>query len=69
MDKTLITSESAPTGGPYSPCLVVDGWVFLAGQTGAGDTIEDQVVDVLRKITILLGEAGCTLDDVISCQA
>jgi 2-iminobutanoate/2-iminopropanoate deaminase len=69
MDKTLITSASAPPGGPYSPGLAVGEWVFLAGQIGAGETIEDQCVDALRKIATLLGETGCTLDDVVSCQA
>lgn len=69
MDKILITSASAPPGGPYSPGLAVGDWVFLAGQVGAGETIEDQGSDALRKITTLLGEAGCTLDDVVSCQA
>jgi 2-iminobutanoate/2-iminopropanoate deaminase len=69
MDKIVITSASAPPGGPYSPGLVVGDWVFLAGQMGSGETIEDQTGDALRKITILLGEAGCTVDDVVSCQA
>jgi enamine deaminase RidA (YjgF/YER057c/UK114 family) len=67
MDKTLITSPSAPPGEPYSPGLAVAGWVFLAGQTGSGDTIEDQVGDALSKVAKLLDEAGCTLDDVVSC--
>jgi 2-iminobutanoate/2-iminopropanoate deaminase len=67
MDKTLITSPAAPPGGPYSPGLAVGEWVLLAGQVGAGETIEDQVADALSKITQLLGEAGCTLDDVVSC--
>jgi len=68
MDKTLITSESAHAGGPYSPGLAVGDWVFLSGQIGAGETFEHQVTDALRKITALLGEAGCTLEDVVSCQ-
>ena len=67
MDKTLITSQAAPPGGPYSPGLAVGDWVFLAGQTGAGETIEDQVSDALSKVSALLGQAGCTPDDVVSC--
>jgi 2-iminobutanoate/2-iminopropanoate deaminase len=67
MDRTLITSQSALPGGPYSPGLAVGDWVFLAGQTGEGETIEDQVRDALRRAATLLGEAGCTLDDVVSC--
>jgi 2-iminobutanoate/2-iminopropanoate deaminase len=67
MDKTLITSPQAPPGGPYSPGLAVGGWVLLAGQTGDGQTIEDQVSDALGKVDALLGQVGCTLDDVVSC--
>jgi 2-iminobutanoate/2-iminopropanoate deaminase len=69
MDKTVITSDVAPVGGPYSPGLAVGGWVFLAGQIGSGESIEDQVTDCFRRISALLGEAGCTLADVVSCQA
>lgn len=33
--KTLISSEAMPTPvGPYSPCLLVEGWIFLSGQGG-----------------------------------
>jgi 2-iminobutanoate/2-iminopropanoate deaminase len=69
MGKTVIASDVAPVGGPYSPGLVTDdGWVFLAGQMGEGDTIEDQVTAAFAKISALLAEAGCALDDVVSCQ-
>jgi 2-iminobutanoate/2-iminopropanoate deaminase len=69
MGKTVITADVAPAGGPYSPGLVTDdGWVFLAGQMGAGDTIEEQVTNAFKKISALLAGAGCTLDDVLSCQ-
>jgi 2-iminobutanoate/2-iminopropanoate deaminase len=67
MDKTLITSPQAPAGGPYSPGLAVGDWVLLAGQTGDGQTIEDQAGDALGRVASLLGQAGCTLDDVVSC--
>jgi 2-iminobutanoate/2-iminopropanoate deaminase len=67
MGKTLVTSPSSPSGGPYSPGLAVGEWVLLAGQIGTGETIEDQVSDALSNVAELLGEAGCTLDDVVSC--
>jgi enamine deaminase RidA (YjgF/YER057c/UK114 family) len=38
-DRTPAASPSAPPAGPYTPGLAVAGWVFLAGQTGAGDTL------------------------------
>jgi enamine deaminase RidA (YjgF/YER057c/UK114 family) len=66
--KTVITSDAAPAGGPYSPGLIAGGWVFLAGQTAPGETIEDQVTAAFEKVSALLAEAGCTLDDEVSCQ-
>jgi len=66
-DKTLITSPTAPAAGPYSPGLAVDEWVFLAGQTGPGETIEAQAESALGKVAALLGAAGCTSADVVSC--
>jgi 2-iminobutanoate/2-iminopropanoate deaminase len=65
--KTPITSPSAPPGGPYSPGLAAGEWVFLAGQTGSGETIEDQTEDALGKVAALLDAAGCALADVVSC--
>jgi 2-iminobutanoate/2-iminopropanoate deaminase len=67
MTKTEITSPSAPPAGPYSPGLTVGEWVFLAGQTGSGDTIEAQTEAAIDKVAALLDQAGCTLDDVVSC--
>jgi 2-iminobutanoate/2-iminopropanoate deaminase len=67
MDKAMITAPSAPPTGPYSPGLAVGDWVFLAGQTGAGDTIEEQTEQALDKVVALLEEAGCTVADVVSC--
>jgi len=67
-DKVAIASPSAPPGGPYSPGLVVGEWVFLAGQTGDGSTIEEQARDALGKVGALLAAAGSTLADVVSCQ-
>jgi 2-iminobutanoate/2-iminopropanoate deaminase len=67
MDKTMITTPSAPPAGPYSPGLAVGEWVFLAGQTGVGDTIEEQTEQALNKVVALLEQAGCTVADVVSC--
>ena len=66
-DKTPVTSESAPAAGPYSPALSAGEWVFLAGQTGTGETIEDQTESALGKVTALLGAAGCAPANVVSC--
>ncbi|HEY2131128.1 MAG TPA: Rid family hydrolase [Streptosporangiaceae bacterium] len=66
-DKVAVASPSAPPGGPYSPGLVVGEWVFLAGQVGAGSTIEEQARDALSKVDALLAAAGAAPADVVSC--
>jgi 2-iminobutanoate/2-iminopropanoate deaminase len=66
-DKTLVTSPSAPPAGPYSPGLAAGEWLFLAGQTGDGGTIEDQAEKALAKVAALLSAAGCAAADVLSC--
>ena len=67
MERTIVTSATAPPGGPYSPGLVVGDTVYLAGQTGEGDTIEEQTESTLARVTALLAEAGCSPGDVVSC--
>lgn len=67
-NKMPITSPSAPPAGPYSPALAAGEWVFLAGQTGLGETVEEQAESALRRVTALLGAAGCSPADVVSCQ-
>jgi 2-iminobutanoate/2-iminopropanoate deaminase len=67
MDRTIVTSAAAPAGGPYSPGLVVGDTVYLAGQTGTGDTIEEQTETALGRVEALLAEAGCSAADVVSC--
>jgi len=67
MERTVITSESAPAGGPYSPGLDVGDTVYLAGQTGEGETIEEQTEVALARVSALLAGAGCSPADVVSC--
>jgi 2-iminobutanoate/2-iminopropanoate deaminase len=66
-DKVAVASPTAPPGGPYSPGLIVGEWVFLAGQVGAGSTIEEQARDALSKVDALLAAAGAAPADVVSC--
>jgi 2-iminobutanoate/2-iminopropanoate deaminase len=66
-NKIPVTSSSAPPAGPYSPALAVGEWVFLAGQTGGGETIEEQAENALGKVAALLSAAGCASADVVSC--
>ena len=69
--RKVIRPEAA---GPFSPGLVVDGWVYLAGQGGfdpeTGELAEGlaaQAAQTIENVAALLAEAGCTLQDVVSC--
>ena len=75
MTRRIIEPADGPkAGGPYSPGLVVDGWVFLAGQGGfdpktgeLGSGIAAQTEQTLENVSALLKEAGCSMNDVVSC--
>ena len=69
--RTVIRPDAT---GPYSPGLVVDGWVYLSGQGGFDpetgelpDGIAAQTAQTIENIAALLEEAGCSLKDVVSC--
>jgi 2-iminobutanoate/2-iminopropanoate deaminase len=76
MRKT-VTPEGGPApGGPYSPAVVANGFVFVAGQgpvdpeTGEmPDGFEDQVRQTLRNLQTVLEAAGSSLDDVVKVNA
>ncbi len=67
MRPTVITTDTARAGGPYSPALQLDDWVFVAGQGGSGETIEQQTDHAISSAESLLAAAGCSLADVVSC--
>jgi len=69
--RKVIRPEAA---GPFSPGVVVDGWVYLARQGGfdpetgeLGPDIASQTAQTIENVAALLAEAGCTLKDVVSC--
>src|SRR5262249_31406186 len=58
----------------FSPGLVVDGWVYLAGQGGfdpetgeLADGIAAQTAQTIENVKALLADGGCSLQDVVSC--
>ena len=74
--KTIITSPDAPAPiAPFSPAVRVGDFLHLSGQGGfepttgtlAGPTITEQTHQTIRNIEALVGAAGGTLDDVVSC--
>ncbi len=55
-----------PTG--FSHAVRVGSTVYLAGQTGAGETLPQQFDDSLRRILIVLRAAGGEPEDLVSLQ-
>ncbi len=53
----------------YSQAVVVEGngirTIYVSGQIGVGETLEEQMRSVLANLTTQLGNAGATLADVI----
>lgn len=75
MNKKIVHTPNAPSPiGPYSQAVVVNGFVYAAGQgavdpaTGkiAAGGIAEQTRQVLENIKHILEAAGCSMDDVVS---
>ena len=73
MRKVIHTPDAPAPKGPYSPAIVADGFVFVAGQasinpkTGEfeyGD-IKSETRRTLENIRIILEAAGSSLKDVV----
>ena len=75
-DKRAVRTENAPApfqGAPYSQGIVAGDLVFVSGQLGI-DPAQGQVVDggiveqteqVMKNLSAILEEVGCSLDDVV----
>lgn len=61
--------------GSYSAGVLVDGWLYVSGQgplnmaTGEviSGTIEEETRLTMEHVGRILGEAGCTFEDVVKC--
>jgi len=76
MDKKKFFIPGAPPPiGPYSPALLVNDTLYISGQVPINietgklitENIELATDQVLRNITVLLAEAGMTLENVVKC--
>lgn len=73
-DKKIILPEGAKPGGNYSPGILVDGTLYVSGQSGEDSSgnvpknFEDEVKQALQNINTVLKAAGMTSDDVVSVQ-
>ncbi len=73
-EKKIISTNRAPAAiGPYSQAVIVNGFVFVAGQIGLvpGNRkmitggVEAQTKQVLDNLTAILEEAGTSLENVV----
>lgn len=53
-------------GARMSQAVVYNGFVFLAGQVGAGATVAEQTKDILANIDALLARAGSDKTKLLS---
>jgi reactive intermediate/imine deaminase len=73
--KKVIQPKEFPTGRPFSPGILVDDTLYIAGQTGTdlktGQLPEDfdaEVKQCLDNIGLILKEAGMSFDDAVAVQ-
>jgi len=66
-EKKIIPPKEIAPGAPFSPGVLVDGTLYVAGQTGRDlktgkvpDNFEDEVKQALETIGIILREAKMT---------
>src|ERR1035438_1584972 len=73
--KKVIQPKEFPTGRPFSPGILVDDTLYVAGQAGGdlktGQFPEDfdaEVKQCLDNIGLILKEAGMSFDDAVAVQ-
>ena len=74
-DKKVIQPKDFPTGRPFSPGILVDGTLYVAGQTGSDlktgklpEEFEAEVRQALDNIGLVLKEAGKGFEDAVAVQ-
>ncbi len=74
-DKKVIQPKDFPTGRPFSPGILVDGTLYVAGQTGSDlktgklpEEFEGEVRQALDNIGLVLKEAGKGFEDAVAVQ-
>jgi len=72
-DKKIIYPPEFPANAPFSPGVLVNGTLYVAGQTGADlktnktpENFADEVRNTLDRIGIILKAAGMDYRDVVS---
>lgn len=72
-EKKVIQPKEFPTGRPFSPGILADGTLYVAGQTGQDlktgklpEEFEAEVRQTLENIGIILKEAGMGFQDAVT---
>jgi 2-iminobutanoate/2-iminopropanoate deaminase len=73
--RQAVHPKDFPTGAPYSPGILADGTLYIAGQTGADlksgaipAEFEAEMKQCLDRIGLVLKEAGMGYEDVVTVQ-
>lgn len=74
-ERKVIQPKEFPTGRPFSPGILVDGTLYVAGQIGSDlktgkipDNFEEEVKVCLNNIGIILKEAGMSYSNAVAVQ-
>jgi 2-iminobutanoate/2-iminopropanoate deaminase len=73
-EKKAVLPKGASTAGPYSPGILSNGTLYVAGQIGRDakgiipDNFEDEVKLCLENVDRILKEAGVTPADAVAVQ-
>jgi len=74
-EKRVIQPKEFAPGAPFSPGILVDGTLYISGQTGQDlktrqipENFEAEVRQTLENIGIVLKAAGMSFQDAISVQ-
>ena len=75
VEREFIYPAEFPAGKPYSPGVLVDGTLYIAGQVSLDpqtreqpETIEDQTHMTMKNMGYVLRDAGMDYDNVVSCH-
>jgi 2-iminobutanoate/2-iminopropanoate deaminase len=73
--RKVIQPKDFPTGRPFSPGILVDGTLYVAGQTGTDvktgklpDEFEAEVKQALENVGSVLKEAGMGFENAVAVQ-
>ena len=73
MSRGIFDPRNLPPSRPYSPAVVVAGWVHVSGHVPfdrdgsvVGTTAREQTAQILRNIGYTLESAGASPEDIVS---